>query len=117
MPEQDFEKLLAEEKKKVAVLEQRLQLYEKDAIFRGYFSLNRIVNQQVDILNGFSIKDRIDDSKKESAMYDRVQEIWTKLPAMITNLNVLKTDLNIKGDELKDQKDVPFIETIAEKRS
>ena len=45
--------------KKVAALEQRLSLYENDAVYRGYYALNKIVNQQVDILNSFNLQSEI----------------------------------------------------------
>jgi hypothetical protein len=118
MPEnQEFEKLLAEERKKVAVLEQKMQRYEKDAVYRGYYALNNIVNQQIDILNSFKLKDEIGSNPKEDKQYDRVKGIWEGLKGMIVDLNSLKTDLKISGDESKDNKDVPFIETVAEKRN
>ena len=102
--------------KKIAVLEQKLALYEKDATYRGYYALNKIVNEQVDILNEFTIRTEIGNNPKEDKKYDRVQEIWTKIPAMITNLNALKIELRITGDESKDSRKVPFIEGIATKR-
>ncbi len=113
---EEVEKQLSDEKKKVTVLEQRMQRYEKDAVFRGYYALNSIVNQQVDLLNTFILKDKIDESKKESAYYDRAKGIWEGLKGMITDLNSLKADLKITGDESYDNKDVPFIETVAQTR-
>jgi len=38
---------------KISILEQKLAFFEKDPAKRGYYSLCRIVNQQVDFLNNF----------------------------------------------------------------
>ncbi len=102
--------------KKVIVLEQKVQRYEKDAVFRGYYALNNIVNQQIDILNGINLKTEIGSNPKEDKQYDRVKGIWEGLKGMIIDLNGLKADLKITGDETFDNKDVPFIETVAQTR-
>lgn len=105
---------LKREQDKVSVLEQKLALYEKDSIKRGFFALNRIVNQQVDILNQFDIKNKMSADKKTDPTYDRAEDIWTKLADMITKINTLRTDLKIYGKEEDEGK--PFIESVAETR-
>lgn len=110
MPEESIDSL----KKQISVLEQRLALYEKDAIKRGFYALNKIVNQQVDILNDFKIKEKMSTSSKEDPTYDRVEAIWLKLSPMLTSLNALKIELKISGKD--DDDDANFIETLAETR-
>lgn len=93
----NIEKKLQE---RILELERENELLKKDPIKRGYFALCRIQNLQVDLLNDFDLKSRISDNKKETLEYERVESIWTKLPTMITNLNLLKTELKIsKSDE------------------
>ena len=102
--------------KKVAALEQRLSLYENDAVYRGYYALNKIVNQQVDILNSFNLQSEIGQNPKEDKKYDRVKSVWEGIKSMIVDLNALKLELRLTGDEDRDGKKVPFIERIATKR-
>lgn len=86
-------------------LEKENDLLKKDPTKRGYFALCRIQNLQIDLLNDFDLKSRINDNKKETLEYERVEAIWTKLPTMITSLNLLKAELKIsKGDEENDYK-------------
>jgi hypothetical protein len=103
-------------KKKISVLEQRLALYETDAIYKGYYALNKIVNQQVDVLNAFNLKHELSSDPKADKIYDRTKAIWEGLKGMIVDLNALKVELRLSGDEDKDKKNVPFIERIAAKR-
>ena len=51
----------------------KLDYYEKDPEKRAYFSLVRIVNQQVDYLNDFNIKTNIGGKASEDATFARTQ--------------------------------------------
>jgi len=84
-------------------LKKRLDYYEKDPEKRAYFSLVRIVNQQVDYLNEFNIKSNIGGKASEDATFARTQGIWEKLPSMITSLNDLKSVLKIKKQDEQDE--------------
>ena len=108
--ENDFEK-------QVKVLEQRLRLYETDATFRGYYALNKIANEQIDILNSFKLSDEIGNNPQDDKKYDRVKSIWEGVKGIIRDLNSLKAELKITGNEDKDTKKVPFIERVAETRN
>lgn len=86
-------------------LQAKLDLYEKDPEKRAYFSLVRIVNQQVDYLNQFNLKSNIGGKASEDATFARTQGIWKELPEMIKSLNDLKIVLKInKQDEIQDSK-------------
>jgi hypothetical protein len=98
------------------VLKKRISLYENDATYRGYYALNKIVNQQVDRLNKFNLESEISQNAKEDKVYDRTKAIWEGLRGMISDLNILKAELKITGNEERDGKKVPFIETVAEPR-
>lgn len=97
-------------------LVKKLAYYEKDPEKRAYFALVRIVNQQVDYLNDFNIKNNIGGKASEDATFARTQGIWEKLPSMITSLNDLRAILKIKRqdeeDEMKIQRTTP--ESVAE---
>lgn len=102
--------------KQVEALEKRLQLYENDSVYRGYYVLNQVVNQQIDILKTLDLASEIMQNPKEDKKYDRVKAIWEGLKEMISDLNALKIELKLTGDEDKDKKKVSFVETLAEKR-
>jgi len=108
---------LKESQKRIEVLEQKLSLYETDATMRGFYSLNRIVNQQIDYLNSFNLKTEISSNPKEDKAYDRAKGLWEGLKGLISDLNSLKSELKITGDEDKDKKRLPFNDRIAENRS
>lgn len=101
MPE-DYQKLYEAEKKKVFVLEQRLRLYELPGDMRGYYSMEKILNQQSDFLSGFDLAKEIKENIKESKVYDRASDLWEKLPSNISKLATLKTELKVTGNEEKD---------------
>ena len=110
MPEESIESL----KKQIIVLEQKVSLYEKDPSKKGYYSLRRIINQQIDYLNGFNIKGNVGGKASEDATYARTKDMWEGLPKMITSLNDLGVSLKITAKDEDD--DAPFIETVAETR-
>lgn len=104
-------------KKKVSVLDQKLSLYEKDPYKRGYFSLQRMINQQIDLMNEFNLKKEVDTDPKESKKYDRVKGIWEGLKTMLIDLKTLKSEMKISSaDEKEYAEGIPFIETLAETR-
>ena len=111
MPEETIE----DYKKKISVLEQKVALYEKDPYKRGYFSLQRMVNQQIDLMNEFNLRKEVDTDPKDSKKYDRVKGIWEGLKEMLLDLKTLKGEMKISSsDDLDDG--VPFIERVAETR-
>lgn len=107
---------LNEERKKVSVLEQKLRLYENDGTIGGYYALNRIVNQQTDFLNKFSLDAEIGGDPKLDKKYDRAEKIWDKFGGLIRELDTLRVELKITGSEDRDVKKVSFTAGIAERR-
>jgi len=107
---------LKEAQKRIEILEQRLQLYENDAVYRGYYVLNKVVNEQIGILISLNLENEIKKDPKEDKKYDRVKGIWEGLKGMLTDLNTLKVELKITGDEEKDKRKTAFLDTLAIKR-
>lgn len=99
---------------KIKELEEKVLYYESDHTKRGYFSLSRIVGQQINLLNSFNLREEIIKNPKDDKYYDRVKTIWEGLKTMILDLKELKVQLKI-GDE-QSEDDVNFIETIAQQR-
>lgn len=82
-------------------LKKKLSFYEKDPQKRGYFALVRIVNQQIDYLNEFNIKDKVGGKPSEDGTFVRTKDMWENLPKMISSLLDLKTVLRINSEEEK----------------
>lgn len=97
-----LKKELADEKKKVAALEQRLRLIELPGKMRGYYALQRIVNMQADFLNTFDLDKQIKIYSKDDKLYERASDLWEKLAPNISKLNALELEIGITGDEAKD---------------
>jgi hypothetical protein len=99
---------LEELKKKNELLEKKLDYYEKDAAFGGFFTLNRIVNQQREYLNKFSIANYISsEDKAEQLAYKNAKDLWENLPDMITQLNKLRIDLKLDEND-SEEKIIPM---------
>ncbi len=94
-------------KKQVNVLEQKLRLYESPGEMRGYYALQRILNQQADYLNKFELEKELKTFSKEDKIYDRASELWEKLAGNLEKVNSLKTTLGISGNEEKDTQKRP----------
>lgn len=86
-------------KKQVDVLEKKLALYEKDATYRAFYALNRIVNQQIDCMNKFNLEKEIGQNPKDDKVYDRVKGLWESFKTLVTDLRSLKSDLGINDSE------------------
>lgn len=104
--------------RQISILEQKLALFENDPIKRGYFSLSRIINQQVNFLNKFKLDEEISKSPKEDATYARTTDLWSNLPKLISALSELRVILKIKGDDedidaIKKQNSITTPESMA----
>lgn len=104
-------------KSQVEKLEKENALYKKDATFRGYYVQNKIVNQQIDILEEFNLDEEIKKNPKDDKFYDRAMKLSEGMPDTIIGLNKLKVELKITGNEDKDKKNVPLAERLAETRN
>lgn len=110
----DYRQLYEEEKKKTSLLEKENQLFSKDPSKRGYFSLVRIANQTIDILNDFKLSTEIGIFDKK---YDRVKSLWEGLKPMLLEIKSLRIEMKITAkDEDKEVEETPFIETLAQTR-
>ncbi len=101
-------------------LRNRLSLFENDASKRGFYSLNRIVNQQIEFLNTFNIKSKISSEEKADVVtYKNAKELWENLPKMISALNQLRIEMKIDGDDEGDIQKIPPVtpQSIAKLKS
>lgn len=79
-------------------LRKEIRLLKLDASKRAFYALNRIVNQQVDLLNDFDIKSNVEGKKSENAAFERTQSIWKEMPKLVSELNNLRAELKIDGE-------------------
>jgi len=113
----DLKKQLDGEKKKVAVLEQKLSKYENHGGVRLYYSLNRKLNEIADVLNSVTIKEELNADGKDKT-FERLRALWTDAEKIVTATQSIATMLKLTFDEDKDlSKKIPFIETVAETRN
>lgn len=117
MPEEsidELKKLLDQEKKKVAVLEQKVSAFEGPGKAKLYYALNRNMNDLADMLNAKSLKNVNMDDKDDRSM-ERMKIIWGSIKSLSEILPILGISAGITGNEQDDTK-TPFIESIAETR-
>lgn len=79
-------------------MQTELEHYKKlfgtnDIASRGYRSVVKMLEQQIEVLNEFNIKTNIDQTDKK---YDRVSKIFNEMPDMILALKDLKDKLGIE---------------------
>lgn len=87
-------------------LKKELAFYKNDPEKRGYFAIIRIVNQQVDYLNDFNIKNHVGGKASEDATFSRTKDMWENLPKMISALNDLKVTLRISKKDEDEEKSI-----------
>mgnify|MGYP003349616555 FL=1 len=80
----------------------RSYTFEAPGDMRAYYAMQRILNQQAEFLNKFDLEYELKRYEKEDKVYDRASELWEKLPAAISKLALLKTEIGITGNEEKD---------------
>lgn len=79
-------------------MQKELEHYKKifgtnDIASRGYRAVVKMLDQQIEVLNDFSIKTNIDQSDKK---YDRAIKMFNEMPDMILALKDLKDKLGIE---------------------
>lgn len=83
-------------------LKKKLMSYESPGDMRAFYAMQRILNQQADFLNKFELEYEIKRFERDDKVYDRASELWEKMPATISKLALLKTEIGITGNEEKD---------------
>jgi hypothetical protein len=104
-------------KKQIDVLEKKLALYENHGGVRLYYALNKKQNEMADMLNATNLKILpLDDPKDKT--FERIRFIINDSSGLAAAIKSLGESVGITGDEEKDKRrKVPFMETIADKRT
>lgn len=104
-------------KQQVKVLEQKLQLYEKQGPKGLFFALNKKANEIQQILNSSDLKTVFSDFEIAPKKFDRLKDLFMDAPKFIQSIESLRKDFGITGTEEDETKGkYNFIESIAEKR-
>jgi hypothetical protein len=95
--------------------EKKVHIYEQNGAAKLYYSLNRKSNEMADLLNKNDLTAiNIDDPKDKT--FDRLKIIWADADGLANAIKTLGSLAGVTGDEDKDTKRKPFVDTIAEKR-
>lgn len=74
-----------------------------DVATRAYTAVVKVLEQHIEHLNGFSVKNNIDKIEKDSPTYKRTMEIYESMPEMILKLYKLKNELSIEYIEKEEK--------------
>lgn len=89
-------------KNKLIEYEKRMGIGEFDPAKDGYLVLVEILRQQNEFLKGFKIKSSVSSEDKSKVIeYKNAKDLWENLTSMIKNVNSLKIELKMNGEEKK----------------
>lgn len=75
-----------------------------DVATRSYATMVKILEQQIEFLNGFEIKSKISsDEKSATITYKNAKELWEGMPDTVMKLNKLKLELGIEYVEKEEE--------------
>lgn len=80
--------------------EKRMGIGQHDPAKDGYLVLIKILRQQNEYLDQFSIKSKIaSDDKSDVAAYKNAKDLWENLPKMISAVSTLRMELKMDGED------------------
>lgn len=101
MAEINYKDLYEGEKKKVSVLEQKLESLNLQGKAKLYYSLNRNMSDLSDMLDNIELKN-IDIEDPKSKGMERLKMIWASVKPLVETISLLGESSGITGDEKKD---------------
>lgn len=88
-------------KAKLAEYEKRMGIGADDPARKAYLVLVKILRQQTEFLDGFSIKAKISSEEKSDATaYKNAKDLWEYLPKMISSVSTLRMELKMDGENI-----------------
>lgn len=97
----------------MADLQKELAHYKKifgagDIATRSYATMVKILEQQIEFLDAFSIKGKIQSEEKaDTIAYKNAKDLWEGMPDTVLKLNKLKLELGIEYVE-KEEEYIPL---------
>ena len=104
------------EQEKIKQLEEEIAQYKVDGAVGLYYELNRLINETIRYSRGKSISSLLTDGDKGDKTFERTMALIKNAKEHVIDMQEMKTKLNLSGSKDKDAKDIPFIETIAQRR-
>lgn len=101
---------------KIKQLEEEIAQYKLDGAVGLYYELNRLINETIRYTRGKSISSLLTDGDKGDKTFDRTMALIKNAKEHVIDMQDMKTKLNLSGSKGMDNKDIPFIETIAQRR-
>ena len=104
------------------LLEKIEQLERENALFKLngpvglYYELNRIVNETVELSREKTLKSMLTLDPKEDKSFERMQALIKNAKEHVLDMQEIKEKCGLTGDKTKDEKSVPFIEQVANRR-
>ena len=94
----------------------KLIAYEQNGAAKAAYSINRKLNELADMLNKTNVA-TIDIAAPKDKSFERLKAAWGEMASLGEAYKTLAMSAGITGDEDKDVKRKPFVDTIAEKRN
>ena len=109
----DEQELLRDENKK---LRDEIASYKLNGAVGLYYELNRWINNTVNIMRNQSLSSLLTSDKDDPKKFDRIMALIKNAKEHVLDMEDIKDKLGLSGNEERDNKVKPFIETIAERR-
>ncbi len=97
----DLKKELADEKRKVGVLQSKLESMALQGRAKLYYSLNRNMSDLSEMLDSIKMKS-INLEDKDDKTMERLKMIWASVKPLVETVSLLGESSGITGDEKKD---------------
>ena len=101
---------------KIDKLERENKLFKQNGPVGLYYELNRIVNETVGLSREKTLKAMLTLDPKEDKSFERVLALIKNAKEHVIDMQEIKEKCGLTGDKSKDEKSVPFIEQVANKR-
>ena len=112
---EELVELLIIEKQSNSMYQRKLAAYENNGAAKLYYSLQRKSNEMADLLNEKVLTNIVIDDPKDKT-FDRLKTIWSDADGLANAIKTLGSLAGVTGDEERDIKKKPFVDTLADKR-
>lgn len=104
-------------KEKLTESQNELALYKVKGYIGYYYELNKWVNGTVDLMRISGVKSLLTASKDDDAKkFEKMMALIKNTKEWIDNMEEIKKNFNLTGDEEKDKTKQPFLNRVAEQR-
>jgi lysyl-tRNA synthetase class I len=103
---------------KIKWLEKELMLYKQNGAVGFYYELNRFVNKTVEVMRDKDLKALISSSEDDDdpKKFEKMMSLIKNAKDHLIDMAEIKAKFKLSGNEKTDTEELPFIESVAEKR-